>query len=99
MNRRGPKGAYCVFGHPVEGSRQGRVVLVEHHDILHAELGGSVTVKVWRSEKEAGGNGDWRHSEVRLEPDSLDPEHQAIVLRDVSEGDLRVVGQPVEVLG
>lgn len=39
MNRRIPNGSYCVFRAPVEGSRSGRVVLVEHRAIHDSENG------------------------------------------------------------
>jgi type I restriction enzyme R subunit len=98
MNRRIPNGAYCVFRHPVEGSRQGRVVLVEHRDIHDTELGGSFTVKVWESDKEELEGDTWRHREVRLRPDTTAPGYATIVLRDVAEGELRVAAELVEVL-
>ncbi len=98
MNRRIPNGSYCVFRHPVEGSRQGRVVLVQHRDIVDPELGGSFTVKVWESEKEDTGDGTWRHTEVRLKPDSTHPVHNAIVLRNMDESEIAVVAELQEVL-
>jgi len=98
MNRRIPNGAYCVFRYPVEGSRQGRVVLVQHRDIVDPELGGSFTVKVWESDKEDAGDGTWRHTEVRLKPDSTDPDLKPIVLRDMEESEIAVVAELHEVL-
>jgi type I restriction enzyme R subunit len=98
MNRRIPNGAYCVFRHPVEGSRQGRVVLVEHRAILDPELGGSFTLKVWESDKEELDDGTWRHREIRLVPDTSIPEYQPIILRDVAEDEMSVVAELVEVL-
>ncbi len=98
MNRRIPNGAYCVFRHPVEGSRQGRVVLVEYRDIADQDLGGSFTVKVWESDKEEAEDGAWRHREIRLKPDTTSPVHEPIVLRDVREDQLRVAAELIEVL-
>ena len=98
MNRRIPNGAYCVFRHPVEGSRQGRVVLVEHRDIVDPDLGGSFTVKIWESAKEHFEDEDWRHEEVRLKPDSTAAGYSPIVLGDVSADELRVIAEAIEVL-
>ena len=39
MNRRIPTGAYCLFRHPVEGSRDGRVLLVEQKSITDPDHG------------------------------------------------------------
>jgi hypothetical protein len=98
MSRRIPNGAYCVFRHPVEGSRQGRVVLVEHRAILDPELGGSFTLKIWESSTPELDDGTWRHREIRLIPDSRTSGYDPIVLRDVNEDDLRVVAECIEVL-
>lgn len=89
-------GAYCLFASPVTGSRQGRVVLVEHHSIADPETAASYTVKRYHSSKEVDEQGNWQHSEIRLEP--LNPDFKPIVLRDVAEDELRVVAEVVEVL-
>jgi SOS-response transcriptional repressor LexA len=88
-------GAWCLFRSPVEGTRQGKVVLVEHHDIDDPETGGRYTVKRYRSHKTTDPEG-WRHVEVRLEP--ANPAFRPIVLRETDEGAVRVVAELVEVL-
>jgi type I restriction enzyme R subunit len=98
MNRRIPNGAYCVFRYPVEGSRQGRIVLVEHRAILDPELGGSFTVKVWESDKEELEDGTWRHREIRLVPDTTTRGILPLTLRNVEEGEVSAVAELVEVL-
>ena len=60
MNRRIRNGAYCVWRTPVEGSRTGRVVLVESRQISDSETGGSYTVKLYERVAE---------NRVRLVPD------------------------------
>jgi ATP-dependent helicase YprA (DUF1998 family)/SOS-response transcriptional repressor LexA len=91
-----PDGAYCLFRSPVEGSRQGRIVLVQHRDIQDPESGEQYTVKRYRSEKEPDGSGSWRHREIRLDP--INPAFSPIVLRDVLEDEFQVVAELVEVL-
>ena len=98
MNRRIPNGAYCVFRAPVEGSRDGRVLLVQHREIDDPETGGHYTVKTYRSTKAQGPEGGWRHAEIRLEPDSDAPGYEAIVLRDMEESEVRVIAELVQVL-
>jgi len=98
MNRRIPNATYCVFRSPVEGSRQGRVVLVEHRGILDQDLGGSFTLKIWESEKEDLDDGTWRHKEIRLKPDTNNSGYEPIVLHDVAEDEIRVVAELVEAL-
>ena len=98
MNRRIPNGAWCVWRAHPDGTRQGKVVLAEHRDIDDMELGGRYTVKVYESEKVATDDGEWRHSAVRLLPDSDDPAFKPIVLENIEEGDLRIIAELVEVL-
>jgi hypothetical protein len=90
-----PNGSWCLFRSPVEGSHQGKVVLVEHRDIHDPETGGSYTVKRYRSRKATDAEG-WRHVEIRLAPEN--PEFAPIVLRESAEGEVRVVAELVEVL-
>jgi hypothetical protein len=98
MNRRIPNGAYCLFRYPVTGSRNGRVVLVEHRDIADPDLEGPFTLKVYESDKEETGDGSWRHTEIRLKPDTTASGYEPIVLRDVPEDEIRVVAELLEVL-
>jgi transcriptional regulator with XRE-family HTH domain len=97
MQRRIPSGAYCLFRHPVPGSRQGRVVLVQHSAIHDPEHGGRYTVKIYASKKRREGD-SWRTVEVRLKPDTDARGHRPIVLRGVEESEIRVIAELVEVL-
>jgi ATP-dependent helicase YprA (DUF1998 family)/SOS-response transcriptional repressor LexA len=96
MEPRIPDGAYCLFRGPVEGSRQGRIVLVQHRDIQDPESGAQYTVKRYRSEKEPDGAGSWRHREIRLDP--INPEFSPIMLRDVLEDEFQIAAELMEVL-
>ena len=92
-----PNGAYCLFQSPVPGTRQGKLVLVEHHSIHDPDSGGSYTVKRYKSEKSKFPDGSWKHTRIILEP--LNPAFAPIELQDIDEGDVRVVAELVEVLG
>ncbi|MFQ5699639.1 MAG: type ISP restriction/modification enzyme [Myxococcota bacterium] len=89
-------GSYCLFRAPVEGSRQGKILLVQHHDIHDPETGGSFTVKRYSSEKVTNPDGTWRHTKVTLSP--LNPEYEPIVLTPDSEDEVRVIAEWVQVL-
>ena len=91
-----PDGAYALFRAPVEGTRQGKIVLVELHDAADPETGARYTVKRYRSEKAAEGD-SWRHTRVLLEP--LNAEFEPIVCTGTNEGELRVVAEVIEVIG
>lgn len=99
MNRRIPNGAWCLWRANPTGTGQGKVVLVQHGDINDPELGGRYTVKVYESEKVATDDGAWRHSVVRLKPDSDDPSFEPIVFENLEEGEIAIVAELVEVLG
>ena len=89
MNRRIPNGAFCIFRTPVEGSRTGRVLLVQHREISDPDTGGSYTVKLYE----------------RVSPDAvlLTPETDADGYEPIEVNapadDVRVIAELVEVLG
>ncbi len=70
MNRRIPNGAWCLFRANPTGTRQGKLVVVQHRSIDDPETGGRYTVKVYSSEKVASEDDGWRHERIVLRPDS-----------------------------
>lgn len=96
MEPRIPNGSFCLFADNVAGSRQAKILLVQHRDISDPENGGSYTVKRYVSIKEPADD-SWRHTEIPLEP--LNPSFESIVLKDVMEDDVRVIAEVVDVLG
>jgi hypothetical protein len=62
-----PDGAWCLFSAPVEGTRQGKTVLVQLRDEVDPETGQRYTVKRYESEKAAAGD-SWRHTRITLKP-------------------------------
>ena len=91
-----PDGAYCLFGAPVTGTRQGKTVLVQLRDAIDPETGERYTVKRYESAK-VSVEGSWRHVKVTLKPNN--PEFAPIELSDADEGQVQVVAELVEVLG
>lgn len=91
-----PDGAFCLFRAPVEGTRQGKTVLVQLRDATDPETGQRYTVKRYESEKAAKGD-SWRHERITLKP--ANPEFEPIVLTGSDEGELKVIAELVEVLG
>jgi hypothetical protein len=75
------------------GSRQGKIVLVQHRDVTDPETGGSYTVKRYQSEKQGDGEG-WRHERITLMPMSSDPRFMPLVLVPRDEGAVRVLAGP-----
>jgi SOS-response transcriptional repressor LexA len=90
-----PDGAYCLFRAPVEGTRQGKTVLVQLRDASDPETGQCYTVKRYESEKAAQGD-TWGHACIVLKP--LNPDFQPMVLTGKDGGELQVIAEVVEVL-
>ncbi len=86
MNRRIPNGAWCLFRANPSGTRQGKVVVVQHRSIEDPETGGRYTVKLYASEKVPADDGGWRHERIILHPDSDRPEFEPIEIT-VHEGE------------
>ena len=90
-----PHGAYGLFRAPVEGTRQGKTVLVQLRDSVDPETGARYTLKRYESRKIQDGD-SWRHEEITLRP--ANPEFEPIVLTCGDEGEVEVVAELVEVI-
>jgi uncharacterized protein len=99
MNRRIPNGSWCLFRANPSGTRAGKVVVAQHLSIHDAELGGSYTIKVYSSKKIEAADGTWRHTEIRLTPDSDRSGFEPIVIQDNDDGQFRIVAELLSVLG
>lgn len=91
-----PDGAYCLFRAPVEGTRQGKTVLVQLREATDPETGQRYTIKRYESEKATMGD-SWRHDRISLKP--TNSEFEPIVLTGEDDGQMRVLAEFVEVLG
>jgi hypothetical protein len=90
-----PDGSLCMFRRSVVGSRQGKLLLIQH--VGASESGGEFTVKRYTSSK-AASEESWRHERIRLEP--LNPEFEAWDLNpsELEDGPYRVRGEFLRVL-
>jgi type I restriction enzyme, R subunit len=92
-----PDGSYCLFGSPVDGTRQGKTVLVQLRDATDPETGQRYTVKRYESEKTTDGD-SWRHTRISLKP--VNPAFDPIVVLNASdEEQLEVIAEFLEVVG
>lgn len=98
MNKRIPNGSWCLFKANPGGTREGKIVLVEHRDIHDPEMGGSYTVKRYYSEKCVAGD-SWQHARITLKPESTSDQYQEIVLEPSHAGELKIIGELIAVLG
>lgn len=99
MNRRIPDRSWCLFKKNPAGSRQGKVVLVQHREISDSDTGGHFTVKIYDSKKVVLEDGSWHHSSITLHPDTTSNGYEPIVIDKNMSDDLKVIGELVAVLG
>lgn len=80
MNRRVPSGSWCLFRAKPAGTREGKVVVVQHRSLSDVETGGQYTIKIYKSKKVVAEDGEWTHESITLHPDSDRPEFAPINL-------------------
>ena len=89
-------GDYCVFNRNVGGSRQGKIVLVEHHNYYDDDFGGAYSIKEYSSSKNYDEFGNWQHEKIELKP--LNKDYNPIILTPDDGDEFRVIGEFVCVL-
>ncbi len=99
MNKCIPNGAWCLFRANPQGTRHGKIVVVQHRRISDPETGGSYTIKRYRSEKVVDMSGGWRHERIELVPESDLPGFAVLTVRADDADDLAVVAEWLKVLG
>jgi len=97
MNKRIPPGAWCLFHFNPQGTRNGKIVVVQHRRISDPELGGQYTIKRYKSEKHFGEDGVV-NSVIVLKPESTNDKHEAIVLSAEDAEEMVVVAEFLTVL-
>jgi hypothetical protein len=92
-----PDGSYCLFASPVEGSRQGKTVLVQLRDSIDPETGERYTVKRYHESEKVQHEDSWRHAKITLKP--ANPAFPPIELTEPEAEIVRVIAECIEVLG
>jgi uncharacterized protein len=91
MNKIIPNGSICLFRKYTGGSRNGRIVLVQHTAIQDPDMGSGYTVKEYHSKKQDDGT-TWHHESITLRPLSNNNDYKDIELSDSELVDLKVIG-------
>lgn len=91
-----PDGSLCIFRQPVVGTRQNKIVLVQHHEATDPDYGGSYTIKKYTSRKSYREDGSWEHEKIEL--NSLNPQYQPIPLVNDKGGEFTVIGEFVKIV-
>jgi SOS-response transcriptional repressor LexA len=89
-------GDYCLFQRYQGGSREGKIVLAEHHGYADSEYEGSYSIKVYRSTKRYDEFGNWSHESIELRP--LNHAYNPIVLSEDDIEEFCIVGEFVKVI-
>ncbi|XAH23612.1 DNA/RNA helicase domain-containing protein [Xylophilus sp. GW821-FHT01B05] len=98
MNKRIPNGAWCLFRAAPGGTRNGKIVVVQHRSIADPETGGSYTIKRYSSEKILEADGTWRHTRIELAPETDRPGFETIVLEVGEDEEFSVIAEMLMVL-
>ena len=97
MEPRIQDGDYCVFNRNVAGSRNGKIVLVQHHSFYDDDSGGAYSIKQYSSSKSYDELGGWQHEMIELIPYNKD--YETIVLTpENGDEEFRVIGEFVGVI-
>lgn len=91
MNKKIPNGSYCLFKEYEGGSRNGKIVLVEHTNIQDADFGSGYTVKEYHSKKHISDE-QWMHQSIVLKPLSTNSNYQEIEINQDDLSLLKVIG-------
>lgn len=89
-------GDYCVFRSNPSGSRQGKVVLAQHHNFYDADYSGSYSIKIYTSNKAYNSDGNWWHESIILEPKNST--YNPIIIDEDQADDFRIIGEFVGVI-
>lgn len=88
-------GSFCVFRANVIGSRNNKIVLVQHNDHYDSENEGSYSIKKYTSEKVYDKEtGEWMHEQIILKP--LNSAYEPIKIEN--EDGFMVIGEFVDVV-
>jgi len=93
MNRRISNGAWGLFRLHPQGSREGKIVLVQHREIQDTDLGGHFTLKRYHSEKAHNPDGTWEHTRIVLSPDTTAEGYEPIVIEASGDEEVRVIAE------
>ena len=89
-------GDFCVFRANPAGSRQGKIVLVQHHNYYDSDYSGAFSIKEYTSAKSYDEYGSWQHESIELLP--LNKDYNPIVINAEDADDFRVIGEFIGVL-
>jgi SOS-response transcriptional repressor LexA len=97
MNKKIPNGSWCLFKKNLGGTRNGKIVLVQHQEIQDSDFVTGITIKEYHSEKK-NTEENWEHISILLKPLSTDPQFKTIELKFDPLNPFSIIGEFVRVL-
>ena len=91
MNKKVPNGAWCLFKRYSGGSRNGTIVLAQHHSFGDEGFGSGFTLKEYRSTKQQNQE-SWEHASIELIPYSFDTSFETITLSYSESESFTIIG-------
>ena len=91
MEPRISDGDYCVFTSNTAGSRQGKIILVQHTNYYDSDYKGAYSIKEYHSQKIDTEDGSWYHEKIELKP--LNSDYDTIVISEDDAKEFRIVGE------
>lgn len=89
-------GEYCVFNTSVAGSRQDKIVLVQHYNYYDEDHAGAFSIKKYNSKKINDEFGNWQHEKIELLP--LNKDYDPIIINAEDAEEFRVIGEFVGII-
>lgn len=89
-------GDYCLFETYKGGSREGKIVLAEHHGEVDEDYEGAYSIKEYHSKKTYNEFGEWEHESIELRPKN--PSFHSIFLDAEESDNFRIIGEFLETI-
>lgn len=89
-------GDFCVFRANPAGSRQGKIVLIQHYNYYDSDYSGAFSIKEYNSAKSYDEFGNWQHEKIELVP--LNKDYNTIIINAEDAEEFRVIGEFVGVI-
>ena len=89
-------GDYCVFRANPAGSREGKIVLVQHTNFYDSDYSGAYSIKEYSSLKSYDEFGGWQHEKIELKP--LNSDYNSIIITPDDGDEFRVIGEFIGVI-
>ena len=90
-------GDLCVFRLNPVGSRQGKILLVQHRLVFDADNAGAYSIKKYQSRKRIDEFGNWEHEKIELIPLNKNG-YKTIEINENDENAYQVIGEFVGVV-